>query len=136
MKTKKKVWLISGGVVLGIAAIIGILILASYLNRTAQYKDKVAAITISNVDFTKVADGTYDGECDVDYIHAKVEVVVQGGRVTDIKLLQHENERGTPAEVIPEQVTKQQTLQVNAITGATNSSKVILKAIENALTQK
>ena len=64
---------------------------------------------------------------------AKVSVTVKDNKITDITLLNHKNERGKPAEVIPEKVLKAQSLQVDTISGATNSSKVILKAIENAL---
>ena len=48
-------------------------------------------------------------------------------------MLEHKNGQGTPAEVIPEKVVETQTLEVDIVSGATYSSKVILKAIENAL---
>jgi uncharacterized protein with FMN-binding domain len=40
---------------------------------------------------------------------------------------------GRPAEAITERVVAAQTTQVDAVSGATGSSRVILKAIENAV---
>ncbi|TYB94365.1 MAG: FMN-binding protein, partial [Kosmotoga sp.] len=51
----------------------------------------------------------------------------------DIELIEHNHGRGEAAEVIPEKVVEAQSLKVDIITSATYSSKVILKAIENAL---
>jgi uncharacterized protein with FMN-binding domain len=47
--------------------------------------------------------------------------------------VKHVNGQGKPAEVITEKVIETQSLQVDVVSGATYSSKVILKAIENAL---
>ena len=55
-------------------------------------------------------------------------------KIEDIQLLNHRNGKGKAAEVIPEKVVLSQSLKVDTITGATVSSKVILKAIEVALT--
>ena len=56
-------------------------------------------------------------------------------KISNINILEHKNERGTPAEIIPKKVVDAQSLKVDVVSGATNSSKVILKAIENALTK-
>lgn len=102
----------------------------------SQYKEKIQSIQIENVDVTEISDGTYVGECDAGYIYAKVKVDVAGGEITDIQLLEHRNERGKPAEQIVPDILEQQDLQVDAVSGATNSSKVIKKAVENALKER
>ena len=51
----------------------------------------------------------------------------------EIVLIEHKNERGAAAEEITDKVIAAQSLQVDTISGATSSSKVVLKAIENAL---
>ena len=43
--------------------------------------------------------------------------------------------RGKAAEVIVDKVVATQKIDVDAVSGATNSSNVIKKAIENAVTQ-
>ncbi len=60
-------------------------------------------------------------------------MTVKNHQITEIELVKHKSGRGAPAEIIPSKVVEAQTLQVDAVSGATYSSKVILKAIENAL---
>lgn len=81
----------------------------------------------------RMSDGIYIGEYDVNFIYAKVEVTVQDGKITNIELLGHKNERGKPAEAILGKMIDAQRINVNAVSGATNSSTVIKKATENAL---
>ncbi len=79
------------------------------------------------------SDIPYVGEYDVDFIYAKVEVTVQNGEITNINILEHRHERGKTAEVITDRIVDEQKIDVDAISGATNSSIVIKKAVENAL---
>lgn len=111
------------------------LLLLSLMNCKAfrEYKEKVAAIEIENVDLQQVADGEYFGEYDAVFVKVQVRVHIKDHTITDIELMQHENGRGKAAEVIPGNVVKIQNLLVDTISGATVSSKVILEAIEIAL---
>ena len=45
-----------------------------FYNDMKEYKKQVAEISISNVDLTKVADGTYIGNCDTLWVGAEVSV--------------------------------------------------------------
>lgn len=74
----------------------------------------------------------YVGEYDVDFVYAKVEVTVQNGAVTNIDILEHKNGRGKPAEIVADRIIQEQRIDVDAVSGATNSSVVIKKAVENA----
>lgn len=124
-------------IILGITAVVllaGLGTLLWYLNSVKDYKDEVASIAIHDIDLASVPDGTYTGDCDVNYIYAKVEVTVKSGVITDIRLLEHKNGKGKPAEAIINTILEKQSLDVDAVSGATNSSTVIKKAIENALT--
>jgi uncharacterized protein with FMN-binding domain len=114
--------------------VVGLGALLWYLNSVRDYKDEVASIVTGDIDPSKIPDGIYTGDCDVNFIYTKVEVTVQDGVITDIKLLEHKNGKGKPAEAIINDILKKQSLDVDAVSGATNSSKVIKKAIENALT--
>lgn len=93
----------------------------------------IEKIQIVNPDISRVADGTWIGEWKTSMINAQTAVTVAGGSITAIKLLKHEHGRGGPAEVIVERVREMQSLEVAAVSGATGSSKVILKSIEQAL---
>lgn len=98
-----------------------------------EYRRRVEAIQIENIDLQKVRDGDYSGECDAIFVKVEVLVKVRDHRITAIDLVRHNNGRGKPAETIPETVLEKQSLQVDAVSGATSSSKVILEAIESAL---
>ncbi len=91
---------------------------------------------MSNIDICSIPDGVYVGEYDVNFIYVKVEVTVQNKTVTNIAILEHKNERGKPAEIVVDRIIETQTIDVDAITGATSSSIVIKKAVENALKGK
>lgn len=54
-------------------------------------------------------------------------------KITNIEILQHKNERGESAEKIVDEIIKEQRSDVGVVTGATNSSNVIKKAVEEAL---
>ena len=112
-----------------IVAVIG----AGYLYNVNLYQCTVRAIEISDVDLSLIPDGIYIGECDVHFIYAKVAVTVRSGRITALNVLEHRNDRGSAAESIVDDIVKKQRIDVDAVAGATNSSMVIEKAVENAL---
>lgn len=109
---------------------------AVYLKSVADYKRAVKETTFTNLDISNVLDGIYVGEYDVDFVYAKVEVTVQNGAITNIDILEHKNGRGSSAEVVVDRIIEEQKIEVDAVSGATNSSTVIKKAVENALTGK
>lgn len=97
------------------------------------YRENIKNISVDEVELTELADGSYEGEYDAGYIYARVAVEIRDGRIISVDLLEHRNERGEPAESILDTVLEQQNIDVDTVSGATNSSKVIKKAIENAL---
>lgn len=107
---------------------------AVYLKSVADYKKAVKETSFNDLDISNVPDGVYVGEYDVDFVYAKVEVTVQNGVITNIDILEHKNGRGKPAEVVARRIMEEQKIDVDAVSGATNSSVVIKKAVENALT--
>lgn len=104
-----------------------------YLKNVADYKQAVKETTFEEINISDISDGIYVGEYDVNFIYAKVEVTVQNGEITNINILEHKNERGKTAEAITNKIINEQRIDVDAISGATNSSTVIKKAVENAL---
>ena len=114
-------------------SLIGLIFAAIYLKRVADYKKAVKETTFSGIDICNIPNGIYVGEYDVDFVYAKVEVTVQNGVITNIDILEHKNGRGSRAEVVVERIVEEQKIEVDAVSGATNSSIVIKKAIENAL---
>lgn len=122
-----------------IVAVIAVVLLAAVLTTVgvvsnSQAKlEKLADLQIEDVDLTKIPDGVYTGSYGDFPVHAEVKVTVLNHAISKIELTRHDNGQGAPAEVIPDRVTEAQSLNVDIVSGATYSSKVILKAIENAL---
>ena len=127
--SKKKAVLFAVMLLLLIGLVRGII----YLKSVADYKQAVKETTYEDIHISDIPDGVYVGEYDVDFIYAKVEVTVQNGEITNINILEHRHERGKTAEVITDSIVDEQKIDVDAISGATNSSTVIKKAVENAL---
>lgn len=114
--------------------LIALVFTAVYLKSVADYKRTLKETTFGNLDISSVPDGVYVGEYDVDFVYAKVEVTVQNGVITNIDILEHKNGHGSCAEVVVDRLLEEQKIDVDAVSGATNSSTVIKKAVENALT--
>lgn len=99
-----------------------------------RYKNKIAATQINMVDLETIKDGEYEGFYDVEYINAKVLVKVETNKIVGIQLIEHKHDRYS-GEPMVQKVLDAQSLEVDAISGATNSCKTVLKAIEIALTK-
>lgn len=132
MKRRTKIII---GIIALIVVVTGIL-LTRYLISVQRYQHTVASMTYDNIDASNIPDGTYIGECDVNFIYAKVSVAVENGVIVSIDLLEHRHGRGESAEGIEQQIVAEQRVDVDAVSGATNSSTVIKKAVDNALTSK
>jgi len=98
--------------------------------------EKIKKMDISHVDPAAVPDGEYMGEFPFRqrYLY-RVKVAVKSGRITDIEVL----ENGTGNEyaekglgVIP-RILKEQSPKVDAVSGATVTSKALMKCVEKAL---
>lgn len=129
---KKKIKLIVIPVIL-ILIFFLFIFLPRYMKSVSIYQDKIKEISFNNPHAQGISDGTYIGEYDVSLIYVKAEVTVKNGRIVTIKLLKHDNGRGKAAEKIIDQIIAEQKIDVDAITGATNSSQVIKKAVDKAL---
>lgn len=91
------------------------------------------SIQISGVDLSTLKDGIYTGSFSAFPVEAEVKVTIKNHRIENIEIARHVTGRGKGAEIIASKVIEAQSLQVDTISGATYSSKVILKAVENAL---
>ena len=95
--------------------------------------NKLADITLNDLNLDQVADGSYDGSYSVFPVSVEVTVTVSDHIITEIDITKHDNGQGQAGEVIIEDVLEAQSLEVDIISGATYSSKVILLVIQDAL---
>ena len=87
------------------------------------------------VDINDVKDGVYFGKEETPLVSVEVNVTVKDKRIVDIALLKHENGKGEKAEEMIPEMIKNNTSEVDIVSGATLSSKVIRAAVRNALFQ-
>lgn len=87
----------------------------------------------------KYKNGTYEGVGRGATSDIKVSVEVAGGKIKNVKLVEQKETKtlveGVEQNIIPEIIKKQGTEGVEAISGATNSSKGVLDAVNKALEQ-
>jgi uncharacterized protein with FMN-binding domain len=122
------VLIVAGAVVAVLAVAAGI-----FAMKFSKMAREMGAMTFESIDITKVRDGVYRGECSLFPVTAVVEVKVEGGRVTIIDVVKHMHGKGYGAEALAGRVIEAQSLEVDAVSGASGSSKAMRKAIENAL---
>jgi uncharacterized protein with FMN-binding domain len=107
-----------------IAVLLASLILASCMTNK---------IEIGSPDLAKASDGAWKGYYDGKLVKVEVEVGIAAHRIESIEILRHECGKGKPAERIVDSVVAAQSLRVDVVSGASYSSRCILKAIETAI---
>lgn len=88
------------------------------------------------VDTSQVEDGTYTGSAEAHNGPLEVEVIVEGGEISDVTVLSHEETDGIadPAlEEVPSAIVENNSTEVDTVTGATVTSEAIIMAVNNAL---
>jgi len=82
----------------------------------------------------KLVDGVYRATCWQFPNRAVVEVAVRNQRITAIQVVSHLALMGRKAEgPVTQRMLESQSTQVDAVTGATNSSNAIMKAAQMAI---
>ena len=91
-------------------------------------------LVIAPIDLQQARDGTYLGQHTYGEFTYEVEVTVLDHRIEDIVVLSN---RDTPhaikAEGVIQAILEEQRNDVDAVSGATTTSKALLKAVEEAL---
>ena len=116
-----------------IAIAVVITLLASFVVVALLLRPRT--LEIGQVDLNTVEDGTYIGVCQNKILFAVVRVEVSGHEIRSIEILEHKESYLTQAEMIAHDVLGSQSLEVDAISGATLTSDTVKKAIEDALLQ-
>lgn len=96
--------------------------------------NKIRNMPIGSINLTKINDGVYKGEAKAGNYVYKVDVEVKNHKIINIKGI--DNRKSvyvTYAEGVFPKIIRDQRANVDAITGATTTSKAFMKAVENAL---
>lgn len=81
-------------------------------------------------------DGTYTGSAQGYKSEIEVEVVVAGGKITEVNVLNHDETPGISNGAIvdtPKAIIEAQTAEIDALSGATGTSRGIIEAAQEAL---
>ena len=85
------------------------------------------------IDLSKVEDGTYEGHSELGPVIVDVKVTVKKGKIKEIEIVNHQNGLGQSANVIVDEMVDKNAYDVDAVSGATVSSEIIMNAVNNAL---
>ena len=123
-------------ILLGFLIIIVIIIVGSVLFFQSMQKgiESLIEMEIEDVDLSMVEDGVYAGTYQQLPVTVELMVTVVNHDITSIEITKHFNGQGSPAEAITDDIVSEDTLLIDAIAGATVSSKCILLAVKDALT--
>jgi len=139
---KRKLWRIP---VIILALLVAFALAGFFLD--APSRQEAASLTFGEIDFSRLQDGTFRGSyrgTKGSLRDATVEIVVEDGDVTEIRVLSGAvDENGALLELAEgksirdlfDAVLQNESLQVDAISGATLTCNAHLKALESALLQ-
>lgn len=94
----------------------------------------VRQMDIQNVDINSIRNGEYIGSFSYSGFDYKVKTIVNRHKIKDIVVLHNRNTKHAKrAEGVIPEILRKQTPDVDAISGATTTSKALMKAVENSL---
>jgi len=89
-----------------------------------------------SIDFSSIPDGTHRGMFTYGAFNFVVDVFVENGRLTKITAVQNrDNQQSRDAVAVLAKIVEAQSLDVDAVSGATATSRALTKAVESALRQ-
>ena len=96
---------------------------------------QIAPLMGTPVEPEGIKNGVYEGEYKKGINKAVVKVTITDSRIADVELVKHTASWiGKKAnEIIPQKIVEQQSTKVDAVSGATNSSRVIMNAVQKAI---
>ncbi len=93
-----------------------------------------AVLTGGNVSGKTLKNGVYQGEFGGFYNKAVVKVTIQDNKIVHIDVLKSSGFKGGKIlPVLPKRIIEKQSTKVDAVSGATHSSNVLMNAVENAI---
>lgn len=123
-------------IIITVTVILGVLIVAAVLFKL-RYDRMVRFIeeqTVAAVDLDSLQDGVYTGSFGDFLLHVELEVTVEDSRITGIEITEQRSGPGYQALETVDRILEAQSPVVDAVSGATGSSRSIMIAVYRALT--
>lgn len=86
-----------------------------------------------SIDLSNVNGGIYGGHSELGPVIVDVKVTVECSKIIDIEIVEHQNGFGQSANAIVKDMVDKNTYDVDAVSGATVSSEIIMNAVNDAL---
>lgn len=116
------------------AFLLVLLIIVAFM-LTSVRSNELSENDYDSLDLAAIAPGEYYGEESSGLIKVKVKVILRDYEIKAIEIISHRQGRGKAAETITEEMVRENSLSVDAVSGATHSSEVIKAAVFNALSE-
>jgi uncharacterized protein with FMN-binding domain len=126
MKRGRKVLFIIGVV---LVVLVGLIAIGAFNGMSY-----VRRMTVNEVDMARVADGTYKGAFSKGRWRYNVEVSVKDHRIVSIALPDPKQASALTPKVI-DAILQKQAVKIDAVSGASLTTKAFARAVENALEQ-
>lgn len=114
---------------IGIIVVLFVAVMAVFMLEIEAVKNT----QVIHYEMSDVTDGSYIGEASTYLIHVKVKVDVKDRTITNIELLEYQHNRGDEAVDILDPMVKENSTNVDNVSGATQSSILIKAAVSDAL---
>lgn len=93
-------------------------------------------LQINKVDVSSLADGNYTGKYSYGKSSYEVSVTIKDKKIENIDVLKNRDSKfAKKAEGVLNKIVAEQRNDVEVVSGATTTSKALLKAVENALSK-
>jgi len=99
---------------------------------TPKANTSVTSVTKSN---SKYKDGTYTGVGKGFRPNLTVAVSIKNDKITKVEVLSTNDSRQEPVNIVPQEIIKAQSANVDGVSGATRTSNGIMNAVDNALSK-
>ena len=93
----------------------------------------IDSVELTSVDLAQIEDGVYRGEFGEFLVSVTLDVTVEDHKITGIEIIEQNSGPGYEAHEVIDRIIQAQSPDVDAVTGATGSSKCIMIAVHNAL---
>lgn len=101
--------------------------------QSRKTKDEVNKKPLKEINLYSKEDGKYIGKSKLHKCKYEVEVYIKSNKIDTIKVVKSSDGTEEYNNELVNMVIKQQSIQVDAISGATTLSEAFLKAVSNAL---
>ncbi len=113
---------------------------------TVPTSDAVAtgnSVPMMQASYSSMTDGNYVGAREYAYYgYVQVEVIVQNGKIQNVKVLEYPNDNGTSRYInsiaqpyLVQEAVQAQSANINYISGATLSSQAFVKSLDTAISK-